>query len=325
MPKEAVFIHLGFPRSGSTSLQRHLFDKHSGILNLGKPYSDKSLEELYAHLYKLFRTEGKYQIENQDIIETIKSGSGKSLFISDEAVLFNVFNNFSCVVDRFLAAFDNCKFLIIIRNQIDIIKSYYTYSGHVPKPNLGNYPSIPFDKWLSWSLDNFYGSFLYHLMYFSHTVKLLHDKGGRENVKVLLFEDYIKDTAKFSHQFSSFLEIDDRETLSLLEQSKVESKSYNLSPLGKRLSKSTLATKAVETLPFLKNLKRVVANRVDFSVAQEIVPKLFSGDNRFLDSELNLDLKRYSYPLQNEYGPVEVRINTKKPMKTELYCNGTRI
>mgnify|MGYP002793357307 FL=1 len=35
-----IFIHPGFGKTGTTSIQNHLFGKHPDILSIGRPWTD---------------------------------------------------------------------------------------------------------------------------------------------------------------------------------------------------------------------------------------------------------------------------------------------
>jgi len=45
-----TFIHIGFPKTATTTLQNHLFSKHPGIHYLGKPYRDDDLTGMIRSL-----------------------------------------------------------------------------------------------------------------------------------------------------------------------------------------------------------------------------------------------------------------------------------
>lgn len=40
---DTPYVHIGWPKTATTTLQRHFFDKHPGIENVGHPYRDPRL------------------------------------------------------------------------------------------------------------------------------------------------------------------------------------------------------------------------------------------------------------------------------------------
>ena len=45
-------LHIGFPKTGTTTLQKHLFTEHSQIVYLGKPTRSEWLKEKMHTLIK---------------------------------------------------------------------------------------------------------------------------------------------------------------------------------------------------------------------------------------------------------------------------------
>ena len=43
--KAAPLIHIGVGKTGTTTLQNNLFARHSGILNVGRPYANEEFKQ----------------------------------------------------------------------------------------------------------------------------------------------------------------------------------------------------------------------------------------------------------------------------------------
>ena len=135
-----VVFHLGYPRSGSTYLQKEVFPKHKEINFLGPKnyYNDPKITQ--AELNRISSNYEEIDLFNKDIslskIDYTKLFDRDKLnVISSERYSYyrNILNNFRDVEyfkvfleDKFKDV--NIDFLIVIRNQYDLIKSLYFHT-----------------------------------------------------------------------------------------------------------------------------------------------------------------------------------------------------
>ncbi len=181
MPKNKTFIHIGCHKAGSTFIQGELLQKLNNIKPVTyfnkKDYLEN--EFLYisqcADIYydnKVENSISKYYSEFQNIFISTEGFSGTG---------YNVFTGgflIESIAKRLSNIFPDAKILIVIRNQKEAIESYF--KDDVKYGYLSN-----FEAWFNWRLNT------YQLNYFKYfnLVKTYQKIFGRDNVKVLLFEN----------------------------------------------------------------------------------------------------------------------------------------
>lgn len=319
-----ICFHIGFPKSASTTLQKHLFDKHSQINFLGiYPTSNIGQDSSFINSKTLFLRDKNLQIFhnrmtecegieyfNQDKDKLIKSINS----LLDKNKL-NLFSNerFSSVLfahpDRAQKAqnikqiFPNAKILIVIRNQIDIIKSQYRDHPFDPRClTLGKPVSI--EEWIDINISmkniNFFKSIKY-----SEIINYYIYLFGESNVKVVLFEDLINDLEYFSKEISLFLGIDSNETFSLLNGKK-ENIGVPLSLNKYRQFKrriSTFIPKKLKQNIAVRKIDNILFSKLKYGKKQKIcinndyknkIYEYYYFDNLKL-IELGIDIKNKGY------------------------------
>ena len=114
-------------------------------------------------------------------------------------------------------AFPNSKILISIRNPIERSHSAY-FSYQFMKPNEQNFMEMikTHEKLISEKI--FYIDSILESGFYTKNIKRYQEIFGKENVKVIIFEDYIKNTNQHIDSIFNFLGINDK--IDLNEQSK---------------------------------------------------------------------------------------------------------
>lgn len=192
------YIHIGYPKNFSTSLQRDYFSKHPEIDHLGIGVNDnlgyknslveKSLE-VYLKSCKYF----KYKEVESNIINhfqsaflAAKNNNYKAVGISAEHLGFSfTYDSLSVKekAERLSTIFgDDTKIIMIVRNQFDLIKSLYRECVRVGFKGEFSY----FIKLIYKYQDrNFVYDFRYDYVYETYA-----NLFGKKNVGVFFFEDY---------------------------------------------------------------------------------------------------------------------------------------
>ena len=114
-------------------------------------------------------------------------------------------------------AFPNSKILISIRNPIERSHSAY-FSYQFMKPNEQNFMEMikTHEKLISEKI--FYIDSILESGFYTKNIKRYQEIFGKENVKIIIFEDYIKNTVQNINSIFKFLGINDK--IDLNEQSK---------------------------------------------------------------------------------------------------------
>ena len=112
-----TFIYIGLPKSGSSFLQEKIFTKieNSAYIDL---LNNNLIEILYADSIEF----KKNNIKN-NIKEINKNKS--NLFISCESISTPENYDQYIICDRLKDTFENTVVIIVLRNQIDFLRSYY--------------------------------------------------------------------------------------------------------------------------------------------------------------------------------------------------------
>jgi len=301
-------IHIGFPKTGTTTLQKHLFAKHPGILYLGKPYGDTDLKAMINRLVMQEST----VYHSDSLKEYIKKhlanepGQEKKVFlISDETYVSAAkVRDKGVVAHRLKELFAEAKILVTIRNQMDAVKSGYIGGGRI----LGNVPKkyknkiISFKEWLEISGKMYHGDFVRNVVYFD-TIDYYARLFGKENICVLLFEDLVKNPHEFTRKLSLFLDIDFETSWDLIqnahENKRISQADFQIETLRSKLGFIGNVTLIVKLMNGLGEIWGT-SKRSDVDIPGEWYQplwNLYKEGNRKLVENYRLPLENYGYPL----------------------------
>ncbi|TXR53349.1 sulfotransferase domain-containing protein [Reinekea thalattae] len=321
-----IYFHVGFPKSGSTTLQKKLFDKCDQINFLGQyPVSnigldseyiktsthDASGEAVLSYFHESISHDSeiafkkKFQEGVFDLSSVYKNN--KVNVLSNERMASNLFSfpDQGVKARRVKECFDDSKIIIVIRNQFDIIKSQYRDHPFDPRSFNWKRRSTDIDKWVEIDQKNPNG-FLASINYFD-LLNYYVDLFGCENICVLLFEDMIHDLVGFSSKIGRFLDIGSEEVHRLLaghhENSGV-SAGLNKYRHYKNLLINILPDDMRNNY-FLKSIDVKLMKRfrggqkmaVDFSSDTiDFISGFYSEGNLGLFKKFGLEVEKYRYP-----------------------------
>ncbi len=304
-------VHIGFPKTGTTTHQKHLFAKHSQVSYLGKPYESDAIK---GEILRLVMEEsltfdptalGKYLVRR----DPNQRDPGKKLAILSEELLVSAskVRDKGVVAERIKMVFAPVKILVTIRNQLEMLKSAYINGGRLLKNVPARYKglAIKFEEWLEMVFENPARSYAGNIKYFD-TINYYTRLWGKENIRVLLFEEFIYNKEEYTRQLSWFLGIDAGESLRLLadrhENPRVLQSQVDLeltkSKFGAR-GKNPLISKALKQWYDFRNLfKKNQGARVDLPTPwRERLQDFYGESNRELMKNFNLPLEKYGYPI----------------------------
>ncbi|MFH6984771.1 hypothetical protein [Marinoscillum sp. 108] len=222
--KAIRYIHIGYPKSASTALQRGFFGRHQQLLHLGcgndsvkgywddHGYIDKHVN-MALEIDLRFKNDLSYdQAQVKGIFENyfLQSDSNKmvsAVGISNENICFNWHGGIDTTTKakRLFGIFESgTKILMVVRRQTDLIRSLYKetvrfgYNGS-------------FDDYLKYIWQYQDRNFLSDLNY-DRVFNLYAHLFGRENIKVFFFEEMRENSKQFLKRISNELELDDRIT-----------------------------------------------------------------------------------------------------------------
>lgn len=304
-------VHIGFSKTGTTSLQKHLFRRHSQIAYLGKPYESEVLEREIQNLFtqetSVYDSSALEQHVSQNLFNE-KTGFDKVFILSEERLVsYSKVRDRGIVAERLKSVLKPDGILITIRNQFDILKAAYLSRGRllldVPDRYSGRF--VKLEEWLEYSYKNGDRSYIGHVDYFktvSHYAKLF----GNENTCVLLFEEFVATKDRFVQKLSDFLDIEYSEALQVLGDAH-EHRDMGQTQLDYERWKGGFSP--LTRIPVLAGLLNLYFNfrkhrekdrpaTVEFP--NEWIERLsdfYKEGNRNMIRDFDLPLERYGYPV----------------------------
>ncbi len=242
------YIHIGFPKNFSTSLQRDYFSMHPELFHLGIGLNNSNLGYYNSEVEKTFEVyfktckSFKYQtvkdkIKNQfdELFNSVDREKYKAVGVSAEHLSFSFSYDSISSEEKAQRLYDvfgsDTTIVMIVRNQMDLIKSLYRESVRVGF--IGD-----FEEYIKlvykYQDRNFVYDFRFDLMFDCYS-KLF----GKDNVKVLFFEDYRGDNNQLNESDVNCKLFEDLNKALNLSNPKMELKHYNEAlPKDKILIKS---------------------------------------------------------------------------------------
>lgn len=214
-------IHVGLPKTATTTLQNGLFCRHSELFYFGRPVKTKAQGEFFNSIIYdddiYFDTQGAKDTINRLLDEANQLGK-KTFLLSHEYFVY--VPNRASIANRLHQLFPDGQVLMVIRNQIDILSSFYAAKGRYLDPE-----SVPptyrrrhvsLEDWLDHCLEKTQQTFLGATMY--GDIVNYYEKVFARPVRVLLFEDFVRKKEKFIASLADILGIDPEISYDLLDE-----------------------------------------------------------------------------------------------------------
>jgi hypothetical protein len=224
-----IVLHIGYPKTGTTTLQRHVLSRHSGLHYLGKPYNEamRQWEKGLLMLDSIFFDPllGEYR---HTIDRALGAAGGRPVMISQEGFVIStryLGHDLGRTARRLKAVFegDNRELAVAvcIRNQADLLLSYFH--------QLAKGDQKDFDRFLEEALDCRPGDLdpdtlvyppdpdvrFLDALFYDRVLGYYASLFGQKNIRILLFEDFLADQAGYLGRLSEFVGIDPSETVAL--------------------------------------------------------------------------------------------------------------
>ena len=276
-----ILYHLGYPRTGSTFLQKNIFPEHKDI-NLIGPKNYKNWNDVKITQNELNKIADNYTetgILNEKNYLDFFDQRKLNVISSEKYVSYlNLRNNFKDI--KFFNKLLQNKhkhieiyFLVVLRNQYDLIKSLYFHAYPIYSEALG---IKDFEKLIKCFNKNkesnreifqfllFADSFNFYKLYNNLSTNFKNPK-----IKFLFYEDFKLNRENFIGEFVEFLNLDKQYTKSLFSDEIVNK---GLSNDKKIRFSSKLRYKLSEN-----NLVRSIKNFIPRSIKNFILKNTFSS------------------------------------------------
>lgn len=233
--KKPIF-HVGFPKAGSTTLQKLLFMRHPGLVYAGiYPESDLRSRNLSSHhenagpnnqttvnslMAMLFKTDGfSYDPEYARVLAAqvlSQRKDGRPLRFSSEAATgcLHSFPDVIAKARRLKEVFGSLRVVIVIREQIAIIKSTYRKFPQDPRLSYCGDVVTP-ERWVALERTKRYFRSL-DVIDYSVLLATYSELFGKENVLVLPLDMLFEDREGLGERFSVFCGVDPSISFQLL-------------------------------------------------------------------------------------------------------------
>lgn len=298
-----VFIHIGYPKTATTWLQRFIFPFHKEINYLDHYKNENKWLLDLRYIDDLdFNPESfkkKYSELNID--------KEKPVLISIESLSGDVFKrgfNSKRIADNLKEIFPDAKIIITVRNQIAMIDSLYKqYVNQGGNCNFKKFIELPAPKPVSFSLD--YLKYHKLLDYYS-------DIFGQDSVFVKTYEHLKENPEKYLSELFLFIGVKDFD--GDLKNFKVNRSlspfSVGLLRFANQFLKSPMNTGAImpgkffhpmfrsflqntfDPFFFAKSKKKIIDKKFI-----EYLKSYYQESNNYLDKKYDLELGKYDYPL----------------------------
>lgn len=228
-PATKLVIHLGYPKTGTTTFQNRVFPNHPDIDYLGKfiPSHRYREHETFFQVDALIRTNLLHPIDVtplRDYIQRIREDSSQSaVLLSSESFLHPTAIDIGVVIKRIKSVFEPCKILLTIREQLDVLRSFhymhgqygqYFYVDSLNDNERLKYP-MAFDKWVELQRrapdKNLLGTLRYY-----EVISSLIGHFGQDSVHVALYEELVSDASSYARKLSRAMGINEEITVGLL-------------------------------------------------------------------------------------------------------------
>lgn len=312
MSNDQVYIHIGYPKSASTTLQLNLFDKHPDLNYLGpkslQNRANTKIIEFWDNINKLngieYNQDRQLDLYKQCIQPYLNLK--KINVFGHEGMLNSRYGDNTLKAYRIKNFFVDAKIIIILRNQIEAIRSLYEMMPFSPVGAYGSEKYLSFDSWLEKSFQSsqcLQRSFLIGLKYYEH-IKLYSSLFGDRNIGVFLFEELVNSPDIFAKKISDFMQIDYSQSLSLLKSKSKQNSAkihsvYNL----KRKLIPSISIRSILPLEIHKYLIEKLTNAIPYTKTQwnkkylNQVFNLYRESNQKLVDDLKLEVDKFNYPM----------------------------
>lgn len=296
-------LHVGFHKSGSTTVQGALFARHPQIASLGEPNEDPiafaAIRGVADSVHRSERKRVPFEPERcqalwQQAMAAVPEG--KVPLFSKESL--TQYEHYDTPADRRMAerlrmVVGPARIIIVVRHQIKLIESLYLFHSK------GARYEAP-EQWLRARNDGPLRMYSYHLM-----TQPFVENFGRENVAIIPFEQLKHDPAGFAARICNFIGVDAERGTELMQRERRNQRISNRYLLYSKLRKASglyirLGHLVPPSVRDVFNGFLMGGGEAKIKLPSDWVKETehyYREDNRRLAAEWRLPLEQYGYPL----------------------------
>lgn len=251
-----VLMHIGLPKTGTTSLQTLLFDRHPEIRHFGQSnvWTNPDAKTVLRAL--LLDEENNAKTAREHISHALTQKT--SVVISDEALSFGEFmlrartwpidSTPETVAAHTKEILGEARILMVLRNQLD-----WLISWHRQGLKTGKYTETKFKRWLERDLGSAQRDRLFELLDYNRLVAAYADQFGAHNLDVRFYEDFRDDFPRLASEIAQTIDLNATEAHHLLANSPPANvtppRFHGLPPELHRLARTAAGQMVLERFP----------------------------------------------------------------------------
>lgn len=283
---KSLYIHIGMAKAASSTLQECLFSCLPDFHYISSGHQGiKTDQEARAIIHTIVGCERCEYLERYDqlcqlVYRNVYGGNKDQVLISDESFATG-YSRFPGQVEKVEIAhrlgtlFPSSKILLVIRNQVDILKSLYVQQLK---------SSECISNWQEWlNKQKRYSHLTSQLNWLKYDViyDTYSEIFGAENIYLILFEDILQKDLYFYKGIEAFLgnSIDAKTIKKMLSHKYKNKRMTKLSYLLNKNSNNQLFSKVTKLIP---NKVKKYIKRIASSCGQSIEPKIAEQDINFI-------------------------------------------
>lgn len=206
-----VVLHIGAPKTMTTSLQKHFFNKIDGIAYAGLLYADSECfipSELKDIAIRIQSDMSAWPDQFADNVKAIRAFQADNpVLISDESISEFTVRGPIEKLRFYQDIFGDIKVIFCLRNPLDLLKSLYVinHKGILMGHSGDGRKFLPsFDQWID-ILRNSDGKAVLKSFLFSEILEGINDLIGYENILTITFGDLQSEPKKTLSKMCSFI------------------------------------------------------------------------------------------------------------------------
>jgi len=298
-----LIVHVGYPKTASSTLQAHLFANSPGLHYLGRPFSEGMAQIERAML----TLDDKAFVDRLPSIQAhfrkeAQGGDAKPIMISHEGFLRSTrFNGHDVgrtaerIHQVFVEAFTetpDTEIIICLRNQPDLFLSHFVQFVKGTQGDL--------DRQVDEALANPKRGFSASLLY-SEILDRYAKLFGKDRLHLFTFEEFVTERQAFLDRLSRILNLDPEMSAALLKdkhekQRSKEAGSYALLDRDNATFKLGKLLKVMQLESLSKRVKAGSSRRIALSSLQKReLENLYRASNKTVEATYRIDLTRHGY------------------------------
>lgn len=315
-----LVLHVGLPKTATTTIQRALFACHPDVYYLGKIVDNRNdpgkrcldsvtfkiLNRLLWKLERPLNVEKTRKVLEEELLPSVPAG--RTLVASWEELGHRTTPRFAEMIKRVKSVFGGCRVIYTLRNPLEQLPSEYLQNlrGHFVKREkvwmgLSSYMDI--ESW--YRRRELTKARFAPLHNYPDCIRVARELLGEENVGVFLFEDLKRNPEGYYRAVCSFAGIDPEIGVSLTEKKHLHARlSMAQVRLMQEIDDSWLRRSHVLFMSEKKRRRLLMTEaggppakaELTESLAAKIIEASGEG-HRWLSETLGLPLEEYGYPM----------------------------